>query len=166
MRDRESRFHPCGGAHNGGMEFRIEELTAQPYVFMRMETRQEEIGNKIGASLGRLMPYVAANAAGMPLARWSKWEDGVGTMEVGIPVREAMAGDGDIEAGTLPAGKAAVVTHVGHYDGLAGTWDKLKAWIAEQGLECRADPWELYVDDCGEVPVEKLRTIIYWPVQS
>jgi effector-binding domain-containing protein len=148
------------------MDFKIEELTAQPYMFIRQETKQSEIGNRIGACLGRLMPYVAANAGGMPIARWSKWEDGIGTMEVGIPVREPMPAKDEIEAGELPAGRAAVVTHVGSYDGLMGSWEKLKAWMQQEGLEGRADPWEAYVDDPGEVPVEKLRTIIHWPIRS
>lgn len=146
------------------MEFRIENLSAQPYVFIREETKQSEIGDRIGACLGRIMPYVGGRAAGPPFARWSKWEGDTGVMEVGVPVNEPMDGQGGIEPGTLPAGPAAVVTHTGSYDGLSATWDRLKHWMIEQGHEGRADPWEHYVDDCTAVDMEKVRTIIYWPV--
>jgi len=146
------------------MEHRTEDLAAQPYAFIRMRTKKDEIGNNIGACLGRIAPFVGERCAGMPLARWSAWEGDGGVMEVGIPVRGKFEGEGDIQCGELPAGKAISVTHVGSYDGLAETWRKLGAWIKEQGIEARADPWESYVDDPGEVPVEKLRTVIYWPV--
>jgi effector-binding domain-containing protein len=146
------------------MEFHIEELTEQPYVFIRLETRQSEIGEKIGACLGRMMPLVGARAAGAPLARWYEWTGDSGVMEVGVPVSEPMEGLGDIEACVLPAGRAAVVTHIGSYDGLAATWERLKGWMEQEGLEARAAPWEQYVDDCSTTPVEKVRTVIYWPV--
>ena len=147
------------------MEFRTEELGSQPYLFIKTETKQSEIGDKIGACLGQIMPLAGANAAGAPFCRWHSWEGDSGVMEVGMPLTAPVDGQGDVQSGELPAGKAAVVTHVGSYEGLAGTWEKLKAWMAEEGMECRADPWEHYVDDPTAVPVEQLRTIIYWPIE-
>ena len=36
--------------------------------------------------------------------------------------------------------------------------------MAEQKMECRADPWEVYMDDCSVTPENELRTVIYWPI--
>ena len=81
-----------------------------------------------------------------------------------MPVQTPMDAKGNIEAGALPGGKAAVVTHVGAYDGLADTWEAFKGWMAEQQMESRDNPWEQYIDDCTVTPAEKLRTRIVWPI--
>jgi len=146
------------------MEFHTEELSAQPVVFIRTQTKVTEIGDKIGECLGQIAPYVGANAAGGPLCRYNEWDGEGGVMEVAMPVQAPMDAKGNIEAGELPGGKAAVVTHVGAYDGLAETWEALKGWMAEQKMECRGDPWEQYMDDCTVTPAEKLRTRIVWPI--
>ena len=146
------------------MDFHTEELNAQPIVFIRTETKITEIGNRVGECLGQLGPFVADNAAGPPLCRYKEWNDEGGVMEVAVPVRTPMDSQGNIEAGELPAGNAAVVTHVGAYDGLAGTWGALKGWMAEHKMECRDDPWEVYMDDCSVTPESELRTVIYWPI--
>ena len=146
------------------MEFHTEEVGVQPFVFIRTQTKITEIGDKIGACLGQLAPFVGDNAAGMPIARYTEWDAEGGTMEIGMPVKAAMESQGDIQAGDLPAGRAAVVTHVGAYDGLAATWDALKVWMANEKLEGRDSPWEQYIDDPGAVPADEVRTRIYWPV--
>ena len=74
------------------MEFRTEELAAQPYVFIKHETTQAEIGERIGASMGQIVPYVGPdNMVAPPFARWISWEGDKGVMEVGLPVRTISA---------------------------------------------------------------------------
>jgi len=146
------------------MDFHTEELEPRAVVFVRTPTRITEIGNKITACLARVGPYVGGNAAGPPFARYPEWDGDGGVIEVGLPVRTRMAGEGDIETGELPGGRAAAVTHVGPYDGLVHTWEALKRWMTEAGLEGRAAPWEDYVDDPCSVPHESLRTLIHWPI--
>ena len=146
------------------MDFHTEELEPRAVVFIRTPTRITEIGDRIGACLARVMPYVGDNAAGPPFARYLEWDGDGGVIEVGMPVRAPMAGQGDIEAGELPGGRAAAVTHVGPYDGLKDTWEALNRWMTEAGHEGRAAPWEDYVDDPCSAPPESLRTFIHWPI--
>lgn len=49
------------------------------------------------------------------------------------PVEPAQQDGTEVVAATIPGGEAAQLTHVGSYDGLGESWERLSAWIAEQG---------------------------------
>jgi effector-binding domain-containing protein len=59
----------------------------------------------------------------------------------------------------------ASTMHVGSYDGLPATYDRLHEWIHEQGLAEAAGPWESYLDDPGDMSdMSAVRTLVVWPV--
>lgn len=82
-----------------------------------------------------------------------------------------MAVNDDYEApepyhtGQFPQGKFAVVTYVGPYEGLGEAWPA--AWqIVMENYTCRSAPcFDIYRDNPNEVPLEKLRTEIWIPVE-
>jgi AraC family transcriptional regulator len=145
------------------------ELSAQPVLFIRRETKASEIAK----TLGEVLPKVFAHAqaadvplAGPPYARYVAMEQGQMTLEAGMPVAAKARSDGEIEAGELPGGLVAVATHVGPYDKLKDTHMAIEAWIKAGGHEVAGGPWELYVTDPGEVPdPEEWRTEVYWPLR-
>jgi effector-binding domain-containing protein len=55
-------------------------------------------------------------------------------VEVGVPVASAVEDDGDIRAGTLPAGRFAVMTHTGAPDTLMAATAELLDWAQARGL--------------------------------
>ncbi len=65
-----------------------------------------------------------------------------------------------LEEVVIPAGRYAVYTHVGPYDGLAAAWQELSPEaIAELGVGWREAPaLEIYLDDPGNTPEDRLRT--------
>jgi effector-binding domain-containing protein len=146
------------------MEYRTEDIVAQPVVYIETDVTQAEVGERVGALLGELMPMVGDNVSGAPLARWKEWDGEAGTMQVAVPVKSEMAGSGRLEAGELPAGRALIATYVGPYDGLAAAWGEVHAKMEADGLEGCAAPWEQYVSDCATTPAEELQTIIVWPI--
>jgi DNA gyrase inhibitor GyrI len=83
-------------------------------------------------------------------------------MEVGVPVAEAVEPDGEVVAGVLPAGRYAMVSHIGHPKELMGVTTELLAWADRQGLRFDMTPsedgerWgcrlEVYHSDPHEVP--------------
>jgi len=77
----------------------------------------------------------------------------------------AKAGDGMV-AKTIPAGKYLVAMHVGSYDGLAVKWQALVKEFKKKGYKVTDTDgiYEEYLNNCGEVPEEKLETRLYMPI--
>lgn len=86
-------------------------------------------------------------------------------LEVGFVTDRAVRPDGSVVPGTLPGGRTARLTHAGAFDGLAASWERLRAWIEEQGLSPLTDRWEVYVTQpTPETDPATLRTELNWPV--
>ena len=149
------------------MEPQIETLDAKHCVGVRTPVRQQEIGERIGALLPAVMAVAGDAIAGPPFARWLEWDAAAnsGLMELGVPVARPVAGRDDVAAGELSAGRAVVHWHVGPYDGLAKSWEFVRAWTTERGLVARGAPWEEYCSDCAVTPPAELRTRIVWPIE-
>jgi effector-binding domain-containing protein len=66
-------------------------------------------------------------------------------------IRELVAQPAAVEhavsAISLPAGRAAVLRHVGPYQGLRDAFGQLRSWIDEHGEAVAGPPWEVYVTD-------------------
>lgn len=146
------------------MEPTIETLPERPALGIRRRVAISEIGDRIGELMPRLMAVAGPHCAGPVLARWHGWTGEEGEMELAVPVRAPVDGQGEVQPSTLPGGRAAVWTHVGSYDGLKASWEQASAWIQRSAHPVRAAPWEEYVDDCRTTPVEKLRTLIVFPI--
>ncbi|HEY2949186.1 MAG TPA: GyrI-like domain-containing protein [Micromonosporaceae bacterium] len=70
----------------------------------------------------------------------------------GFPVAEPITGDGWVRPSTLPAGPAAVATHLGSCDAVESACAELDAWLAGQGLVPDGVRWEVYLTDPAAEP--------------
>jgi effector-binding domain-containing protein len=83
-------------------------------------------------------------------------------IEIGVPVAGAVAGNGRIASGTLPAGRYASVLYTGDYSGLMHANSVLIGWARDNGVAW--DNWqteqgdafgsriEIYITDPGNEP--------------
>ena len=144
------------------------ELTAQPFLFVRLRAARNEIANAIAQGLGKAFPYVMQAAlpiAGPPTARYLTSGPGLFDMQVGVPIAATAAGQGDVQAGELPAGPTAVGVHAGPYDQLSETYAAMERWMESNGYRPGGAPWEAYVTDPGDFPdVKDWRTEVFWPL--
>jgi effector-binding domain-containing protein len=86
-------------------------------------------------------------------------------LEVGFPTDRAVRSEGGVSAGALPGGRVARLTHVGGYDQLGSSWERLRAWIDGQGLTPGPDFWEVYVTEPSpDMDPATLRTDLHWPL--
>lgn len=81
-------------------------------------------------------------------------------VEVGVQVARAFEPAGVVVPSKLPAGRAAMTTHRGSYDGLAKAHQAVLNRCATQGLQLSSTRWEIY-GDWNEDPL-LMETEIYW----
>lgn len=145
-------------------------LEETPILFMRRRVEATEIPTALAELLPAVYGYAAkANIAlaGPPFCRYCDWSPGGLTLEAGMPVAVAAPGEGDILAGTLPAGPAASVIHTGPYEQLREAHTAVERWLAEQALKPASDPWEVYLTDPGQEPdPAKWQTEVIWPTNE
>ena len=98
-----------------------------------------EIADRIPELVGALVGH-GTTPAGAPFFRYLELRGEAMTVQVGVPVPAGAtlpehSTPFPAEAGELPAGRYATLTHVGPYTGLAAATARLLAWAGEQGLE-------------------------------
>ena len=159
-----------------GFTAEVRQLSAQPTVCARIKAPTDTLGELFGRLLGA--SFQALGAAGVapggaPYGRYFSFDPVEVDCEIGVPVAAPIAGmagvgsvkPGEVGAGELPATKAAVTTHVGSYDGLSATYEKLQSWMIANGHAAAGAPWESYVDDPGDMSdMTGVRTEICWPI--
>jgi effector-binding domain-containing protein len=163
----------------GDTATRIDRLPPQPTAAVRIEVPQ----SGLAAAFDRYMPLIAArigeaggSPGGPPFARYYDFSSDHVDVEIGFPTAGeapdlptlASCAPGEVGRSELPGGPVARTTHLGPYDGLSTSYDRLHEWIHEQpGVDDGDGPWEVYVDDPGSAsdPAE-LRTEIVWPLRT
>jgi effector-binding domain-containing protein len=85
-------------------------------------------------------------------------------LEVAFPVANRVKPVGDVEYYELPGGRFARILHRGPYGQCTGTYERLYAWIAEQGFGIAGPIREQYLNDPSEVAPEEILTEILVPV--
>jgi effector-binding domain-containing protein len=100
-----------------------------------------------------------------PFARyWAVNVDRI-DVEAGVVVASALAGTGDIEAGSLPGGDAAILEYFGPYGDMEPAYRELEKWVRDQGRQPAGSPWEVYYSDPEQEPdPQKWRTEIVMPL--
>ena len=104
--------------------------------------------------------------AGPPFARYFAVGPNGLDMAAGFPVAEPFLGTGVVHPGELPAGPAAIATHVGPYQGLEAAWNALRERAGALGRPLGDDPWEIYFIGPGSgVDEAEWRTELVWPLR-
>ncbi|NUT35102.1 MAG: GyrI-like domain-containing protein [Hamadaea sp.] len=81
--------------------------------------------------------------AGPPIVRYHTFSDAETDVEVGVPVSDAVPGEGSAQPGHLPAGPAVVAVHLGGHDRLGEAYQALQKAVADNGT-ARGPSWEVY----------------------
>src|SRR4030095_7277113 len=65
-------------------------------------------------------------------------------VEEGVPVAEALPGEGRIASGELPGGPVVTTVYTGVPEGLGAAHARIGAWLQEHGEEPAGPAWEVY----------------------
>ncbi len=157
------------------IDIEVKEIMEQPTLTIREMGTMATIPTRIGQIYSELIAFMDKRGiapAGAPFAYWHNMNSeniskGVFDMECGFPVRMRIEGEGQIKASHLPGGKVITAIHIGPYEALAETYDKVQSWIQENGYQAKDDMWETYLTNPCEVPDKsEWMTEIFWPIKQ
>lgn len=147
------------------MSYNCEKLerTAQPVLSIRTKTSLQQLPQLLGESYMKIMQYLGEQGeppGGAPFARYFSLDMQNLDVEIGTPVSKILPEKDDIKASELPAGKYASCIYTGPYDKIEPAYNALTQWAEKNGYETSRIAYELYLDDPGVTPPEKLKTQI------
>lgn len=126
----------------------ITQRAAQPYAGISAWVTLETIGS-IADRIPEIFGWLGARGvapAGPPFFRYHVIDmKRQLQVEAGVPVASAIDDDGEIRAGTLPAGQFAVMTHTGAPNTLVAATTQLLDWAQTHGVE-----WDVSQTEAGE----------------
>jgi len=92
-------------------------------------------------------------------------EEGDADIEVALPVSLEAEGCDSVKRYELPGGRMAKIVHKGPYQESLSAYEKLYAWLGEQGKKPTGPVREVYVNDPRDIPPEEILTEIYAPIE-
>jgi effector-binding domain-containing protein len=146
----------------------LVDRPAQPTLVVRTRTPVERLPQVLGPAWGQVMACAGKAGAApsdAPFVAYHNLDMQDLDVEIGCAFAQPVAGEGDVLAGTIPAGQAAQCVHVGPFDQVGAAYEALQAFVAGRGLQPNGPSYEYYLDDPQEVPLEQLRTRVVMPVR-
>lgn len=143
----------------------------------KSNTDPAAIGAAVSAAFTTMSEFLDRSSiqpAGPPRVIYNAWDSNETRFTLAFPVTSPPPEIGTNEAvtvGTLPGVRALRFEHVGPYDTLRSTYDRIDAWLREhKAIDGRADwerympMWEEYLNDPQTTPASELITRIYLPL--
>ena len=106
---------------------------------------------------------------GPPFALYRGMPGATADVEAGFPVNAPFegrdVGGRRVEASTLPGGRVVETVHVGPFDTLEATYERVEGWMSDHDLVPAEHMWECYLSDPEQTPDPATwRTQVCWPV--
>lgn len=154
-------------ATEASLEVQIRELAPQPYLGKRFRARRADVGSAVQRGYAELFAKLAAagvTPAGPPFLVASPPEPEAMDIEVGVPCAAPPAA-GELHAGLLPGGRAAVTTYRGPYEAIGPTYEALSSWVLANNFTTAGPPREVYLTGPEDVasPAEHVTELV-WPI--
>ena len=92
-------------------------------------------------------------------------QEGTADVEIAVPISQDIEETEDIKCYNLPGGTMAKTIHKGPYEQCTSTYEKLFAWIKQNGKTITGPIREVYLNDPREVGMEEALTEIYAPIE-
>ena len=141
---------------------------AQPTLVIRTRTPAQGLPQALGQAYGAIMQYAGQLGvwpSGAPFVAYHNMDMTDLDVEIGFPFAQRLTGQGNILAGEIPGGKAAVSLHVGPYDQLGAAYEALQLWMQANGHVPTGVAYELYLNDPQVTPPAELQTQIIFPLK-
>ncbi|HEU4328119.1 MAG TPA: GyrI-like domain-containing protein [Roseiflexaceae bacterium] len=138
----------------------LKERAEQPYVGIRTQIPMSQLPQIIPQFLDELFAWLGQRGIAPACAPFQRLHvinmEGQMDVELGIPVAQAVPGDGRVSAGVIPAGRYATLVYRG-LDGIPGN-RALIEWAAQQGLQ-----WDRWDDPQGDAFRSRIESFLTDP---
>ena len=141
----------------------LEDLAAQPVIALRARTSIQELPQFFGKAYGMVYQYLgklAEQPVGPPFAMYYNMDMQNLDVEAGFPVSKTLAGEGELVANVITAGKYATCLYKGSYQEVGSAYETLSTWIKENGYIPTGIALEIYLNDPANTPPDQLLTKI------
>jgi len=159
-------------------QIEIIQRASQPALAIKAEVASFKLAMIMGKAYDRIMAYMQAKGIEMSGAPYTLYQDidwqqagqasGLKAffamfthkwkMEIGVPVAMDTAGEGEVIATTIPAGRYLKTLHRGPYSGVGEAYKRLAAHAQNEGLKLAPYGVELYLNDPHTVSKDALET--------
>jgi effector-binding domain-containing protein len=135
----------------------VSRRAEQPVAVIRSTCSMSELGQRLGEILPAVHAAVLAQGrtpTQPPFVRYldMDMENATLDFEAGIAVDAPITDADPVYATILPGGEIASAWHVGPYQEIGATHQRLEAWIAAHGRQQDNGRWEVYWTDPGTEP--------------
>ncbi len=149
---------------------KVVEVASMPAISVKDSVTANEIGPFMETYMPMLFMYAMRKGGEMTAHPYSvcyNWDpEGMILMEVGLPLTEAIEGEGVIQATNTPGGKAVKALYFGAYEEIAPVYEALEQYIKVMKLENAGPPWEVYMTDPAMEPdTSRWQTYVYFPIK-
>ncbi|MFW5800052.1 MAG: GyrI-like domain-containing protein [Spirochaetota bacterium] len=146
----------------------IKEVKEQNSLSIRLNTPVQELTTVFGEGykeIGDYMESLGIYPIGPPFAIYYNEDMSNLDIEFGFPVAEKKPDKGRIKAGLLPGGKAISTVHIGSYESIEDTYNKIGEWAKDNNYETESYCYEFYLTDPATTSPDKLKTEIRFPLK-
>jgi len=148
----------------------IQVLPAQKVAAIRTHSHIDDIPAAMASAYQELYGHLAASGIspeGPPTAVYSEVDENRGsTIEICVPVAQAVGAHGRIVADELPAETVVSTLHRGPYEKLPGAYEALSMYMQEHHLAPIGPMREQYLNGPSDVAPEDFETLVQWPVAT
>ncbi len=146
----------------------VVDQKVQNVACIRTRCASSEIPKVLGEGYGKIMIHltsIGVSPIGMPYTAYFNMDMNDLDIELGIPVAAAFEATSEIKSSQMASGKYAVTIYTGPYGELGPAYEALNTWMGENGHVPVGVAYEVYLNDPGELPPEKLMTKIMFPLK-
>lgn len=148
-------------------DIEMMDKNEQPVLCVRVRTPVQGLSALIGEHYGKIAALLAEQGVlpvDVPYVGFHNMDMQDLDVEIGFPVARPVAGRGDIQAGSIPAGKRIFCVYRGPYTGMEPAYAEMGAYMEKNKLKPTGMAYEYYFNGPG-VPEEEYLTQIVMLVE-
>jgi effector-binding domain-containing protein len=146
----------------------LKEQAAQPTLTVRATTPVQGLPQVLGQAYGAIaqcLGQMGEQSAGPPFVLYHNMDMQALDIEAGFVVTRKLSGQGQVQAGEIPAGQFASVLYTGPYDQCGPAYEALTQFIQASGRKATGVSYEFYLNDPQQTPPHELQTLIMFPIK-